>query len=225
MSNPTPRLRPKPGPKAIARLKLRILKVWRSRLAEIKEPKMKGRATRDFVELYNTGLLLPEGFTQPKRISRAVLFLWDKMYRAKGLEGLSPKYTRRKKIVDNLVPMLPHYKKIVIGKNPRPRSINGFLSEIRGQWKWPPLGCPLMVIMRFFMAVPKGLSMSARMKMLNHECPHLAAPHLDELIKATKCLLRGIVWEDDSQIIVLNAQKHFEWMKPHSEIWIRRLKG
>ena len=128
-------------------------------------------------------------------------------------------------MVDNLVPMLPHYKKIVIGKNPSPRSISGFLSEIRGQWKWPPLGCPVMVIMRFFMAVPKESPMRARMKMLNHERPHLAAPHLDKLIDATKYLLRGIVWEDDSQIISLRAEKHYEWMKPNTEIFIRRLKG
>jgi Holliday junction resolvase RusA-like endonuclease len=225
MSNPTPRLRPKPGPEAIARLKLRILKAWQSRLAEIKEPKMKGRATRDFIELYNSGYLLPEGFTQPKHISRAVLYLWEKIYKKKGLKGLISEYRRRKRMPDNLVPMLPHYKKIVIGKNPSPRSISGFLSEIRGQWKWPPLGCPVMVIMRFFMAVPEESPMRARMKMLNHERPHLAAPHLDKLIDATKYLLRGIVWEDDSQIISLRAEKHYEWMKPNTEIFIRRLKG
>jgi Holliday junction resolvase RusA-like endonuclease len=128
-------------------------------------------------------------------------------------------------MVNNLIPMLPHYKKIVIGKNPGPRSINGFLSEVRGQWKWPPLGCPLMVIIRFFMPVPKGLSMRTRIEMLNHERPHLAAPHLNELIEATKYLLRGIVWEHDSQIISLHAEKHYEWMKPKTEIFIRRLKG
>lgn len=225
MPTSIPRLRPKPDPKAIARLKLRILKAWRSKLAEIEEPKMKGRATRDFVELYNSGLLLPEGFTQPKHISRSGLHAWEKVYKDKGLEGLVPKYKWPRGTFDNLIPMLPHYKKIVIGKNPSPRSINGFLSEIRGQWKWPPVGCPLMVIMRFFMAVPKGLSMRVRMKMLNHERPHLGAPHLDELIKATKHLLRGIVWERDSQIIVLFSEKHHEWMKPNIEIFIRRLKG
>jgi Holliday junction resolvase RusA-like endonuclease len=225
MSNPTPCLRPKPGPEAIARLKIRILRLWHRRLVEIKEPKMKGRITRDFVELYNTGLLLPEGFTEPKHISISGLHAWDKLYKAKGLKGLIQKYKRRRKTVDNLVPMLPHYKKIVIGKNPSPRSINGFLSEIREQWPWPPLSCPVMVIMRFFMAVPKESPMGARMKMLNHERPHLAAPHLEKLIEATKYFLRGIVWEDDSQIISLRGEKHYEWMKPNTEIAIRRLKG
>jgi Holliday junction resolvase RusA-like endonuclease len=225
MQGSIPHLHPKPGPKAIACLKLRILRRWHSRLAEIKEPGMKGRATRDFVELYNSGLLLPEGFTQPKHISRSGLHAWDKAYKEKGLEGLITKYKGWREVADNLVPILPYYKKIVIGKNPSPRSINGFLSEIRGQWKWPPLGCPLMVIIRFFMAIPKGVTMRARMKMLNHERPHLAAPHLDKLIEAAKCLLRGIVWEDDSQVISLHAEKHYEWMKPNIEIFIQRLKG
>jgi Holliday junction resolvase RusA-like endonuclease len=191
-------------------------------LAEIKEPKMKGRAIRDFVELYNSGLLLPEGFTQPKHISRSGLRAWDKAYRAKGLEGLAPKYKRRRKITDNLIPMLPTYKRIVIHGRPRGDLL---LSEIKKQWPWLPLGCPLMVVMRFFMCIPKGVSMRARIKMLNHERPHLGEPHLEGSIVAIKHLLKGIVWEDDSQIIVLYASKHYEWMKPHSEIFIRRLKG
>jgi hypothetical protein len=41
----------------------------------------------------------------------------------------------------------------------------------------------------------------------------------------TKNCLRGIVWEKDSQIIVLATFKHYEWMKPMMEIFIRRLKG
>jgi Holliday junction resolvase RusA-like endonuclease len=222
MSSPIPCLRPKPDPKAIARLKLRILKAWRSRLAEIKEPGPKDRATRDFVELYNSGLFLPEGFTQPKHISRSGLHAWEKAYKDKGLEGLISKYKWSKKTVDNLVPMLPTYKRIVIHGRPRQELL---LSEIKKQWPWPPLGCPLMVAMRFFMRIPKGISMRDRMKMLNHERPHLGEPDLEASIVAIKHLLKGIVWEDDSQIIVLHAEKHYEWMKPHSEILIRRLKG
>ncbi len=226
MSNPIPRLRPKPDQKAIARLKLRILQVWRSRLAEIKKPKMKGRTTRDFVELYNSGLLLPEGFTQPKHISRSGLHAWEKAYNDKNLEGLISKYKWRKKTVDNLVPMLPAYKRIAIPGNPGLRFKERiFLPEIRKQWKWPPFGCPLMVVMRFFMAVPGNVSMRGRMRMLNHEFPHLWTPHLDKLIEFTKNYLRGIVWEEDSQIIVIHAEKHFEWMEPKTEVFIRRLKG
>ena len=226
MSNPTPRLRPKPGPKAIARLKLRILKVWRSRLAEIKEPKMKGRATRDFVEFWNSGLLLPEGFTQPKHISRSSLHGWEKVYKDKGLEGLIPKYNWGRKTANNLDPMLPAYKRIMISANPNLKFKERiFLPEIRRQWEWPPLRCPVMVVMRFFMAIPKGVPMRARMKMLNHEYPHLGTPHLDKLIAFAKNCLREIVWKDDSQIIVLYAEKHYEWMEPKTEIFIRQLKG
>jgi hypothetical protein len=228
MSNPIPRLQLKPGPKAIARLKLGILKAWHSKLAEIKEPKMKGRMTRDFVELWNSGLLLPEGFTQPKHISKSGLHAWEQAYKEKGFEGLVPKYKWRRGMIDNLVPMLPTYKKIVISGNPSLRFKERiFLPEIRRQWKWPPLRCPVMVVMRFFMAIPGGVPMRARMKMLNHEHPHFGTPHLDKLIAFAKNCLRGIVWEEDRQIIVLHGEKHFEWVNEDSktEVFIRRLKG
>lgn len=227
-SNSTPHLRPKPGPKAIARLKLRILRAWHSKLAEIKGPKMKGKVTRDFVEFYNSGLLLPEGFVQPKHISRSGLHEWEKIYKKKGLDGLIPKYKGGNGIADNLVPMLPTYKKIVIPGNPGLRfKARIFLPEIRRQWTWPPIHCPVMVVMRFFMAIPKDVSMRVRMKMLNHEYPHLGTPHLDKLVAFAKKCLEGIVWEEDSQIITLHAEKHFEWIHDDAktEIFIRRLRG
>jgi len=228
MSNPTPRLHPKPGPKAIARLKVKILEAWQSKLAEIKEPKMKGRATRDFVLLYNSGLLLLEGFIEPKHIARSSLYGWKKIYREKGLKGLIPEYRSRERMADNLDPMLPAYKRIMISANPGLKFKEQiFLPEIRRQWEWPPLRCSVMVVMRFFMAIPKGVSMRARMKMLNHERPHLGTPHLDKLIAFAKDCLRGIVWEKDRQIIVLHAEKHYEWVQeePKTEVFIRQLKG
>jgi len=226
MSNPISRLRPKPGPKAIARLKLGILKAWHSKLAEIKKPEMKGRATRDFVELYNSVLLVPEGFTNPKHISRASLYGWVRIYKEKGLDGLIPKYKWRREMANNLVPMVPPYKRIVIPANPGLKFKERiFLPEIRRQWKWPPLHCPVMVVMRFFMAIPKGVSMRVRMKMLNHEHPHLGTPHLDKLIAFAKNCLREIVWKDDSQIIAVHGEKHYEWMEPKTEVFVRQLKG
>jgi Holliday junction resolvase RusA-like endonuclease len=228
MSDPIPRLLPKPGPKAIARLKVRILKDWRSRLAEIKEPKMKGRATRDFVRHYNSGLLLPEGFTEPKHISRSSLYGWQRLYNDKGLDGLIPKYKRGRKMADNLVPMLPTYKRIVIFANPDLRFKSRiFLPEIRRQWKWPPLHCPVMVVFYFYMSIPTGAPMRIRTRMLNHQLPHLKEPSLDKLVSFVKKCLREIVWEDDSQIIVLRAEKHFEWVQndAKTEVFIRQLKG
>ena len=228
MSSPIPRLRPKPGPEAIARLKVKILEDWQSKLAEIKEPGMKGGATRDFVQLYNSGLLLPEGFTQPKHISRSSLYGWEKVYKIKGLQGLILEYRSRERLVDNLIPMLPTYKRIVISANPGLRIKEEiFLPEIRRQWKWPPLHSPVMVVMFFHMSVPRDVSMRVRMRMLNHERPHLGTPHLDKLIAFAKNCLREIVWKKDSQIIALHAEKHYEWVQGghKTEVFIRRLKG
>lgn len=228
MSNPTPRLRPKPGPEAVARLKLRVLKAWHSKLAEIKEPKTKGKATRDFVRLYNSGLLLPEGFKEPKHISRSSLYGWEKVYKDKGLGGLIQKYKWRRKVTDNLDPMFPPYKTIIISGNPGLRFKERiFLPEVRRQWKWPPLHCPVMVVFFFHMSIPRGISMRIRMKMLNHEFPHLRKPGLNKLIAFAKECLRGIVWRENSQIIVLHAEKHYEWVEENgkTEVFIRQLKG
>jgi Holliday junction resolvase RusA-like endonuclease len=226
MSNPIPRLRPKPDPKAIARLKVKILKTWQSKLAEIKKTEKKGRATRDFVGLFNSDLLLPEGFTGPKHISRASLYGWARIYKEKGLDGLIPKYKWRRKMADNLFPMLPTYKKIVISGNPNLRfKARIFLPEIRRQWKWLPLHCPVMVVIYFHMNIPRGVSMRVRMRMLNHEFPHLGTPHLDKLIAFAKNCLRGIVWKDDRQIIALHGEKHYKWMDEKTEVFIRQLKG
>ena len=131
-------------------------------------------------------------------------------------------------MIENLVPMFPTYKKIVISGNPNLRFKERiFLPEIRRQWKWPPFRSPVMVVMRFFMPIPGGVSMRARMKMLNHEHPHFRTPHLDKLIAFAKNCLREIVWKDDSQIIVLHAEKHYEWVQQDAktEIFIRQLKG
>lgn len=223
-----PRLHPKPGPEAIARLKLQILQAWRHRLAKVRKPELKGRATKDFINLYNTGILLPEGFTSPKHISISTLYNWNKAEKGGGVKGLIPKYRDRKELADSIIPILPTYKKIVIPGNPglkfRERI---FLPKIREQWEWPPLRCPLMLVMRFFMAVPKGRSMRERIKCLNHERAHLSMPHLDKLIAFAKNCLRGIVYENDRQIIVLHAEKHFEWVfeDSKSEIFIRQIKG
>jgi Holliday junction resolvase RusA-like endonuclease len=188
---------------------------------------MKELATMEFCQLFNSGLLLPEAFPKSIRISRSTLHNWDKAYRNHGLEGLTPKwrYKWREKPAGNVVPMLPFYKKITIPGNPQLRfKARVFCPEIKRQWKWPPLRCPVMLVMFFSMEVPRDFPMDARMKLLRHEFPHLGPPHLDRLIAFVKDSLRGIIYSEDRQIIALHGEVHYGWF-PKTEIYIRRLKG
>jgi Holliday junction resolvase RusA-like endonuclease len=226
MSSPIPRLHPKPGPKETARLKRAILKAWHFHVSKAEKPKMKELVTREFCHLVNSGLLLPEGFTQPKHISRASLYGWERIFKVKGLEGLTPKWKYKwEKAADNLIPILPSYNKITIPGNPQLRFKNRmFWPEIRRQWKWSPLRSPIMLVMFFSMEIPRGFPMHARMKLLRHEFPHLGPPHLDKLIAFVKDCLREIVYREDRQIIALHGEVHYGWF-PKTEIYIQRLKG
>jgi hypothetical protein len=235
MSNTTPCLHPKAGPKAVARLKRTILKLWRSELAKTDKPKIKGNVTKNFVRLWNTGLLLPKGFEEVRRISRSSLYEWGKKYDREGLEGLVPRSRYPKQVIDNFIPMLPSYKKIMISSNPELRFKSRiYLPEIRRQWKNRPICGPIMIVFRFFMPVPRGKSMPVRMKMLNHEVAHLGTPYLYKLVGFVKNCLRGTVYKEDSQIIIEHSEKHYswgggktsdDWGKGATEIFIRRLKG
>jgi Holliday junction resolvase RusA-like endonuclease len=224
---PIPHLCPKPGPGEIARFKRAILKAWHSHLSKTEKPKTKELATMEYCQLVNSGLLLPEAFSKTKHVSKSTLHSWNKKYRDHGLGGLTPrwKYKWKEKPADNLVPMLPSYEKITILGNPilrfKPRVL---WPEVKRQWKWPPLRCPIMLVMFFSMEIPKGFPMDARMKLLRHEFPHLGPPHLDRLIAFVKDCLRGIVYTEDRQVICLHGEVHYSWA-PKTEIYIRRLKG
>ena len=62
--------------------------------------------------------------------------------------------------------------------------------------------CSLTAV--FYMPIPK----MSRRKTLEHEnCPHHKKPDLDNLIKALKDSMTGIVFKDDSQVFCVNAKK------------------
>ena len=223
--DPVPRLPAKPGPREIARLRRAILRAWHSHLSKTEKPETKDMATREFCQLFNAGLLLPEGFSKSIRISKSTLHSWNKVFLGRGLDGLVPKYKWKGRARDNLVPMLPSHKKITIPGNPNLRfKARTYWPEIRRQWRWPPLHCPLMIVVFVSMEIPKGFPMRTRMRMLRHEFPHLGSPHLDKLIAFVKDCLRDIAYKEDCQIISLSVEKHYRWF-PKTEIFIRRLKG
>ena len=68
-------------------------------------------------------------------------------------------------------------------------------------WAQPPLSGPVMVDLRFALPRPKSLP-----KRVLH---HVKKPDLDNLAKAVKDALRGIVYNDDSQVVCLKVSKAY----------------
>ncbi|MGB1226457.1 MAG: RusA family crossover junction endodeoxyribonuclease [Poseidonibacter sp.] len=76
---------------------------------------------------------------------------------------------------------------------------------------------PLEMEINYYIKLPK-LS-SIRTKIL-HETPHVFKPDLDNLVKATKDALNGLVYYDDAQVFSLTINKYFTSDNPRTEIFI-----
>ncbi len=211
-----------PKAKQIAHLRLSILKACNEEI--IKCEKSKTRATEEFVQLFNSGLMLPETFTKPDHISRATLYNWSKAYRDGGFAALIPRYSYKKKQGADLtfMKLLPTYTKIIILGNPRTRGKREFLPQLRRQWQAPLLDGPIIVTLFFSMPVPKGSTMKRRMRMVRHQISHTGKPNLDRLIAFALDCMKGIVFKDHSQIIRFHAEKNYRW-NPETRIFVRAL--
>jgi Holliday junction resolvase RusA-like endonuclease len=82
-----------------------------------------------------------------------------------------------------------------------PSKTRNFEAEIRllarEEFGESPLECPLNVCFYFYMPRPK----SVRRK------NHTVKPDLSNLVKAVEDACNGIIWKDDSQIIIMSAHK------------------
>jgi len=74
----------------------------------------------------------------------------------------------------------------------------------REQWPHEPLKNAIKARITFYMGIPKSLSMAKR----RHP---IVKPDLDNLTKAIKDALNGIVWADDALIVQCDAQKIYDW--------------
>lgn len=69
---------------------------------------------------------------------------------------------------------------------------------------------PLALTLRFFIVRPKSIKAAKR--------PHpIVKPDLDNLAKAIKDALKGLAWDDDSQVCQMTAQKEYS---DRSGVWI-----
>jgi len=102
-----------------AYLRLAILKFYREKISENHKPK--GQVTEEFIELYNSGFLLPTIYNDIKSISRATLYSWDRAEKFGGVRALTPLYggSSGSKITENekyiLLNILLHQNRLKIG--------------------------------------------------------------------------------------------------------------
>jgi Holliday junction resolvase RusA-like endonuclease len=73
---------------------------------------------------------------------------------------------------------------------------------IRKEFKEAPLTGALMINASFFFQRPKSVSAKTRPH-------HTVRPDIDNILKLLKDAGNGLLWQDDAQITVLMASKHY----------------
>lgn len=80
----------------------------------------------------------------------------------------------------------------------------------RAQWKEQPTGFPVSVELKFVFSPPKRPERG----------DHTVKPDCDNIIKAVFDSMNGIIWNDDSQVVRVLAQKFYDFSggKPRIEM-------
>lgn len=82
-----------------------------------------------------------------------------------------------------------------------------------------PLKGDLIVDLTFAVAIQKSITKAERLKRVSNEHrPHMR-PDVDNYIKSTLDGLNGVLWDDDAQIVDLNAHKVYDVI-PHVDIHV-----
>lgn len=72
-----------------------------------------------------------------------------------------------------------------------------------------PIDSACCLSLAFHIPMPKSWSQKKRAQAISGEIKHTSKPDLDNLIKAVKDGLNGIVWVDDSQVVRVVAEKKY----------------
>ena len=95
--------------------------------------------------------------------------------------------------------------------NPRFVEREAYQWQIKSQYnQLNPLRGPVRTHYTFHMPIPKTTSKIRRFQMLNGVMYHLKRPDVTNLIKFYEDCLKGIVFEDDSQVVEINAHKIYD---------------
>lgn len=106
-------------------------------------------------------------------------------------------------------PRFARVGKFVRTYDPQETEEGRFLFEIQKQWSRPPIDGPLKVRCSFEMPIPKGSSKKKTQAMIEEQIRHTKKPDVDNLIKFSCDCLNGVVFKDDSQIILLVGEKFY----------------
>lgn len=90
----------------------------------------------------------------------------------------------------------------------------------------PPLEGALALGMCVYRAIPKSFSKRRREAAERGEVRPITKPDLDNYVKAAKDALKGIVWQDDSQIVAyVEPFGKFYSERPRIEITVTQIEG
>lgn len=91
---------------------------------------------------------------------------------------------------------------------------------VKSQWNKKPFQCPLKLSIVFHTPIPK--SFSKKKALLLNNTFDTRHRDLSNYIKFLEDSLNGVVWEDDSIIVELNAQKKYS-INPRTEFEVTGL--
>ena len=101
--------------------------------------------------------------------------------------------------------------------------LRGVLPHRDGDGPLAPAGIPVSLDVIFFMPIPASISKKKRGEYEGCAIPHTKKPDLDNLVKFVKDCANGVLWRDDSQVVILTASKSYH-PNPGTEIIIEGLK-
>ena len=92
--------------------------------------------------------------------------------------------------------------------NPRFKEKQFFQWQIRTQFnRKSPITGPVKLVMVYHMPIPKATSRVRKAQMLNGLIHHIKRPDCSNITKFSEDCLKGIVIEDDSQVVELQVKK------------------
>lgn len=91
--------------------------------------------------------------------------------------------------------------------NPKKPEKNIYQIHIRNQYRVEPISVPISLQLQFFLPIPSQTSKAKRQQMLEGKIHHIKHKDTTNFIKFCEDALKGIVFEDDCQVVEIHARK------------------
>lgn len=86
-----------------------------------------------------------------------------------------------------------------------------------------PIETAIAITVKVYKSIPKGMAQYKQKLALAGELRPITKPDLDNIIKAVKDALKGVVWRDDSQVVSFGHSGKWYSDVPRVEITVREL--